>query len=603
MTPVLTCGDGDAALLEAPVGRGRAVVSMLRIAEALADEPAAAALLRNAVAYLGHAAPPPWRNTAALAGDDIGAKMALWSLGLLDPDRPESPRSSSGPTGLLVTSAAALDDATLAAAAGCLADGGEVVVVNPTAESAAALQALLGRPVSLKPADLVQLVPAAGAEADPLLAGLDLSDLCWLTDKGAEGILPLSLDVAGDGVTPLLVSSRTDWRRWVGRGENLKPGSIKRCEAGPYDRRVGLVRVRVGPGEAILSGIPVAPVNGKSMRVFGQMLTNLGASWQARPAGTAQQAAFYMRASGAVTQWLTLGPVQGRPAAALYAADLIAGEAAARPAAGELVAGSAWVPRQAPPAFDLSDDNLFGQLPDAAMYLCAYVRSSAARRALLLVGSDDDVKVWLNGGLVHANPTARPLTPDQDRVGPVNLREGWNCVLAKVVNRTAHWGFSLRVVDEQGKPFNDLEIASDSPEAAFREVATGGWKATSVPPGDAAGAFDRRPETRWTSGKPMDDTTGFTLDMGAAHNVRRLVLDASGSPGDYPRGVVVEASEDGQAWREVARCDRAADVQAHGVTTVTFPAAPARFLRIRQTGPAGCSGGLYWSIHELRVFE
>ncbi len=98
----------------------------------------------------------------------------------------------------------------------------------------------------------------------------------------------------------------------------------------------------------------------------------------------------------------------------------------------------------------------------------------------------------------------------------------------------------------------------------------------------------------------MDNTMSFTLDLGQSYPVRRLVLDSAGSPGDFPRGFVIDVSEDGKAWRTVAKTDRGAECQAGGVTTVSFEAAPARYLRIKQTGTVQ---GLFWSIHELHVFR
>jgi hypothetical protein len=270
---------------------------------------------------------------------------------------------------------------------------------------------------------------------------------------------------------------------------------------------------------------------------------------------------------------------------------------------GEIAAGAAWIPRQTSPIVNLSDQKWYGTLPDAAMYFAAYVRSPLSRKVLLLVGSDDDVKLWLNGVLVHAAQVARPVAADQDRVGPVELRAGWNIILAKVVNRSGNWGFCLRLVDEEGRPLPDLALAVDNPEARFVEIAPEGWQAISVPAGDVLAAWDRRPETRWTSGRPMDDTMHFTLDLGQARPVRRVVLDTSGSPGDWPRGLRIEASTDAQDWQVVIDVPDAAGIQQGGVTCVTFPTTLARYLRFRQTGPAGCSGGLYWSIHELRVFE
>lgn len=605
MTPLVTAGDGDSVMAEAIVGRGRAIVSSLRLAEALSVEPAAAMILRNAVSYLAAARPAEWRTAAAIPGDDVGARMALWSLGLWDLDSAKSPSRPSGSPQVLVVAGAALSEAVVADAKRCLDAGGTVLVINPSPDCAQAIGEITHATVTMTPTDLCQLVPLRGHEDDPLLAGLDLSDLCWLGEKDGEVILPWALVVANPLAQPRLVSNRTDWRRWVYRGENLKPGAIQRCEDEPYQRRVGLVRVPTeqGAGQVVICGVPVLPVNAKSMRVFGQLLTNLGVSWRRRAISDQQRAEFYLRATGTIVQWLMLGPIRGKSWAELYADDLIGGEASARPVVGGMAGGAAWVPRQTSPVVNLSDRDWYGTLPDAAMYFAAYVRSPVARKALLLVGSDDDVKLWLNGALVHAAQVARPVAPDQDRVGPVELRAGWNILLAKVVNRTGNWGFCLRVVDENGRPLPDLSLAVDDPEANFVEVSPDGWQATSQPPGDVAAAWDRRPGTRWTSGRPMDDTMQFILDLGDIRTVRRVILDTSGSPGDWPRGLCIEASADGRDWQVVVDAPDASAMQQGGVTCVTFAPTPARFLRFRQTGPAGCSGGLYWSIHELRVFQ
>ena len=604
-TPLVTAGDGDAVVVEAAVGRGRALVSSLRLAEVLTAEPAAALLLRNAVAYLASAKPAEWRSVAPVPGDDIGARMALWALGLWDLSDTQNASALADSPQVLVVAGAALSAPVVARAKQCLDSGGTVLIINPTPDRAAALGDLVGAAVSMTPADLCQLVPAKGRGDDPLLAGLDLSDLCWLGDKDSEVILPCAISVDSRYAQPVLVSNRTDWRRWVYRGENLKPGAIQRCEDEPYRQQVGFLRVPMGEGrgEVLLCGMPVTPVSTKSMRVFGQLLTNLGVSWHRRAISSEQRAEFYLRAAGTVVQWLMLGPIGGKPWAELYSEDLISGEASARPVVGEIAAGAAWIPRQTSPIVNLSDQKWYGTLPDAAMYFAAYVRSPLSRKVLLLVGSDDDVKLWLNGVLVHAAQVARPVAADQDRVGPVELRAGWNIILAKVVNRSGNWGFCLRLVDEDGRPLPDLALAVDNPEAGFVEIAPEGWQAISVPAGDVLAAWDRRPETRWTSGRPMDDTMHFTLDLGQARPVRRVVLDTSGSPGDWPRGLRIEASTDAQDWQVVIDVPDAAGIQQGGVTCVTFPTTLARYLRFRQTGPAGCSGGLYWSIHELRVFE
>lgn len=82
----------------------------------------------------------------------------------------------------------------------------------------------------------------------------------------------------------------------------------------------------------------------------------------------------------------------------------------------------------------------------AVAYALAYVRAPSDRAARMLVGSDDGVRVWINGEIVHSNPVFRGAAPDQDDV-TVSLRKGWNKVLVKILQGAGGWGFYLRFAD------------------------------------------------------------------------------------------------------------------------------------------------------------
>jgi len=71
--------------------------------------------------------------------------------------------------------------------------------------------------------------------------------------------------------------------------------------------------------------------------------------------------------------------------------------------------------------------------------------------AELRVGSDDSVKVWLNGKLVHQFGGMRGLSVDQDRIR-VKLQKGINRLLLKVTQGGGGWEFCVRLVDLQGNP-------------------------------------------------------------------------------------------------------------------------------------------------------
>jgi hypothetical protein len=96
-----------------------------------------------------------------------------------------------------------------------------------------------------------------------------------------------------------------------------------------------------------------------------------------------------------------------------------------------------------------------------AAYLRTRVVSPRARAARLEIGSDDGVKVWLNGQPVHANNAARGLKAGDDKV-PVQLREGDNDLLVKVTQGGGEWGLCLRVAGPEGE---GIELRPELPSA------------------------------------------------------------------------------------------------------------------------------------------
>ena len=64
--------------------------------------------------------------------------------------------------------------------------------------------------------------------------------------------------------------------------------------------------------------------------------------------------------------------------------------------------------------------------------------SPREQKTIMLVGSDDAVKVWLNGDLVHNNPVNRGADNFQDQF-PVTLKEGTNILLVAVYEGGGGW--------------------------------------------------------------------------------------------------------------------------------------------------------------------
>ena len=88
-------------------------------------------------------------------------------------------------------------------------------------------------------------------------------------------------------------------------------------------------------------------------------------------------------------------------------------------------------------------------------YLKTTVVCSAAQEALVELGSDDGVKVWLNGELVHGTNAARGCSPATDTFS-VTLKEGENALLVKVIQGTGEWAACIRFRTPDGAAIEGL---------------------------------------------------------------------------------------------------------------------------------------------------
>ncbi|MBM3473015.1 MAG: HEAT repeat domain-containing protein [Armatimonadetes bacterium] len=82
-------------------------------------------------------------------------------------------------------------------------------------------------------------------------------------------------------------------------------------------------------------------------------------------------------------------------------------------------------------------------------YMYAEVTVEQAQDVLLKCGSDDGMKLWLNGQQVHRAPQPRSLRVDEDSV-EAHLEAGANKVLVKVVQGGGGWEACIRLTDRNG---------------------------------------------------------------------------------------------------------------------------------------------------------
>jgi len=92
---------------------------------------------------------------------------------------------------------------------------------------------------------------------------------------------------------------------------------------------------------------------------------------------------------------------------------------------------------------------------DRAAYFRTRLWSPKKQKVRMELGSDDGVKIWLNGGLVHANNSFRPCAPGQDKKN-VTLQEGWNDLLIKLTQGGGQWALCLRFRAPDGSQLKGL---------------------------------------------------------------------------------------------------------------------------------------------------
>ncbi|MEO7719581.1 MAG: prolyl oligopeptidase family serine peptidase [Capsulimonas sp.] len=125
-----------------------------------------------------------------------------------------------------------------------------------------------------------------------------------------------------------------------------------------------------------------------------------------------------------------------------------------------------WTPYTSPTdVVDFTQLYTDGQTNNYVAYAYATITSQKPDDMMMTVGSDDAVRVWLNGKLVHTNVATRGVSPDNDIVS-VRLNQGVNTVLVKVVNGGGGWGFALRLAhaSDLGNSFFRPWVAPETPD-------------------------------------------------------------------------------------------------------------------------------------------
>jgi hypothetical protein len=98
--------------------------------------------------------------------------------------------------------------------------------------------------------------------------------------------------------------------------------------------------------------------------------------------------------------------------------------------------------------------DLLERYPDQASLSLAHairtIVSPERRRVQFIAGSDDTLRVWLNGAEVFRLPELGPAILDYVRI-PVELAAGENVLLVEVGQSGGDWGLYFRIEDSDGR--------------------------------------------------------------------------------------------------------------------------------------------------------
>jgi CubicO group peptidase (beta-lactamase class C family) len=105
----------------------------------------------------------------------------------------------------------------------------------------------------------------------------------------------------------------------------------------------------------------------------------------------------------------------------------------------------------------LDFEKLIGRADYKVAYAFCYIQSDIEQEATFLLGSDDGIKVWINGQLVHTNDIGRGITFADDHFTS-NLKKGSNRILVKITQLVRGWGFVLEALTVAGAKTYDEKI-------------------------------------------------------------------------------------------------------------------------------------------------
>ncbi len=168
---------------------------------------------------------------------------------------------------------------------------------------------------------------------------------------------------------------------------------------------------------------------------------------------------------GSIRAWLVLAPIaleDGQDGAQGLEKEQIQDEATLKPRVDNTVevAGKELTWKVADAEQGILDFNKFvgKETEQSVAYAVSYLEAEKdLANVILKIGSDDEIRVYLNGKRVHSYDEGREFEKDEDTVDGLSLKKGRNVLVLKVVNEGQDWMGSVRVLDMDGVPIKGLQ--------------------------------------------------------------------------------------------------------------------------------------------------
>lgn len=252
----------------------------------------------------------------------------------------------------------------------------------------------------------------------------------------------------------------------------------------------------------------------------------------------------YSLYAGYIKSWYLCGPFLNET----LSAECFKHEGKVVPGEGLKSGNKSWVKYYAADnVINFDSGEVFGPQDNCNGFAGVIITSPQDHDAVLLLGSDDGVRVWLNQNMVLNNDIPRGFTLDEDKVN-IKLNKGRNVLVFKVNDLGGGWNLAARIVDHEYQEIKGLQYDPISKETGLLQIKK--IEASSEQQGEAnimaANAVDGLSDTRWSS--EASDPQWLVLDLGETFTFRQLeILWETAYASQYE----IQVSKDKNKWQTV----------------------------------------------------